>query len=225
MTTRYSNGKVYKLVNTVDNHIYVGSTCTTLSKRFYNHKKQSSRDTHNARVYTHLNKVGWENVRIILIKNIVCKTKDNLLMCEQFYIDRLSPYLNTNDAFNHDRKFKLSPDKIEYKKQCKERTISYDDSIKQVKTDRKTTIKNNYIMCNDCNKKIYNLPSKIRLHEDTQAHKKNVNRSLNTTDDSKEHCCYECEKSFGTYQSLIKHYNSAKHKKIYDAMELECFGK
>ena len=33
--SRYQNGKVYKLVNCVDDKIYIGSTCARLSKRFY----------------------------------------------------------------------------------------------------------------------------------------------------------------------------------------------
>jgi hypothetical protein len=35
---RYENGKVYKLINLVDDQIYVGSTCLTLSKRMYGHR-------------------------------------------------------------------------------------------------------------------------------------------------------------------------------------------
>ena len=68
MTNRYNNGKFYKLVNTVDDHIYVGSTCLSLAKRFYDHKA-SARHKPNRKVYTELNIIGWENCRIILIES------------------------------------------------------------------------------------------------------------------------------------------------------------
>ena len=35
----FQNAKVYKLVNTVDDKIYVGSTCRSLAKRKQGHKK------------------------------------------------------------------------------------------------------------------------------------------------------------------------------------------
>ena len=97
--SRYQNGKVYKLVNCVDDKIYIGSTCARLSKRFYDHKiKAKNRPTY---VHKHLNSIGWENVRIILIENVIAATKDQLLIREQHYIDELKPELNKQAAYAH----------------------------------------------------------------------------------------------------------------------------
>jgi hypothetical protein len=50
-------------------------------------------------VHRHLNDIGWENVRIVLIKNVAAQTKDQLLMVEQYCIDRLKPELNKQSAY------------------------------------------------------------------------------------------------------------------------------
>ena len=97
--SRYQNGKVYKLVNCVDDKIYIGSTCARLSKRFYEHKQTAKKRP--AYVHKYLNSIGWENVRIILIENVIAATKDQLLIREQHYIDELKPELNKQAAYAH----------------------------------------------------------------------------------------------------------------------------
>jgi len=94
---RYSNGKIYKLVNSVDDKIYVGSTCCVLSKRLYGHKKTAKEIPHHS--HRHFNKIGWDKVRIILIENVSVETKDELIMREQHYIDTLKPELNRQAAY------------------------------------------------------------------------------------------------------------------------------
>ena len=91
------HGKIYKLVNTADSAIYIGSTVSPLSKRFYGHK-QDALKCPNQRVYAHLVPIGWENVRIILIENYTCSSKEELRAREQYYIDSLRPSLNTTSA-------------------------------------------------------------------------------------------------------------------------------
>ena len=103
---RYANGKVYKLINDVDDEIYIGSTCMPLSKRLYDHKKAAIRYP-DRNVYAHLANVGWCNVRIILIETVHAFSREQLIMREQHYIDLLRPKLNRNSAYvpecPHDR--------------------------------------------------------------------------------------------------------------------------
>ena len=89
----YGNGKIYKLVNNVDDKIYIGSTCSTLSKRKGQHKANLN-NYPNMRSYKHFNEVGWCNVDIILIEAYECKNKDELHKRERHYIDELKPELN-----------------------------------------------------------------------------------------------------------------------------------
>ena len=76
-TNRYANGKIYRLVNSVDNEEYVGSTCTPLAKSLYSHKIKAKQEV-NRRVYSHLNKEGFDNVNIVLIEEYPCENKMEL---------------------------------------------------------------------------------------------------------------------------------------------------
>lgn len=97
MTNPYSNGKIYKLVNSVDGRIYVGSTCNVLSKRLAEHKR-AARQNPTRCVYEALNDVGWENVRIVLIEAFRCTNKEELTAREQYFMDMLRPSLNKQAA-------------------------------------------------------------------------------------------------------------------------------
>ena len=89
----YKNGKIYKLVNNIDDKIYVGSTCTTLVKRKHEHKKKSKRCP-DRRIYKHILAVSWDNASIILIENFPCESKDELVRRERYWYDQLKPDLN-----------------------------------------------------------------------------------------------------------------------------------
>ena len=91
---KYENGKIYKLVNNVDDKIYVGSTCTTLVKRKYGHIYEIKINRNNCPVYVHLRTVGYENVEIILIEKYPCVDKMELHKRERYWIDYLNPELN-----------------------------------------------------------------------------------------------------------------------------------
>ena len=92
----YQNGKVYKIVNDVDDKIYIGSTCNPLYKRLYGHKSRGKGWQPEFTFYHHLNKVGWDNVRIILIENYPCKTMDELRARERYHYDQVPPHLRLN---------------------------------------------------------------------------------------------------------------------------------
>jgi hypothetical protein len=89
----YGNGKIYKLVNNVDDKIYIGSTCSTLAKRKGQHKANLNKYP-NMTSYKHFNEVGWHNIDIVLIETCECKTKDELHRRERHWIDELKPELN-----------------------------------------------------------------------------------------------------------------------------------
>jgi group I intron endonuclease len=93
----YGIGKIYKLVNSVDGKICIGSTCQTLAKRKGEHKRYATKYV-NRKVYQHLNSIGWENVRIVLIENYACGSRDELRAREEYYIDLLKPSLNMRES-------------------------------------------------------------------------------------------------------------------------------
>jgi hypothetical protein len=90
---RYKNAKVYRLVNTVDDEIYVGSTCSPLPKRLYEHKQKANLYP-NRRVYQHFDTIGFENVKIVLIEEYPCNNKMELERRERHWIEETKAGLN-----------------------------------------------------------------------------------------------------------------------------------
>lgn len=91
----YSKGKIYKLCNTVDNEIYIGSTTQKLNGRFWNHKSDAKNRPRNTRVYKHFNNIGCNNVYIELIENFPCESKRELEWRERYWKEELNSSLNT----------------------------------------------------------------------------------------------------------------------------------
>ena len=81
----YKNGKIYKLqIN--DGNFYIGSTRTDLRKRLYEHKSRSKNEP-EIKLYKHIGE-NWENVKIILIENFPCNSRQELLKKEDEYIQK-----------------------------------------------------------------------------------------------------------------------------------------
>jgi len=107
---RYENGKIYKMVNDVDDNIYVGSTCLSLAKRIYQHRALSKIKVKRL-VYEKLNQIGWDNVHIILVESFPCENKMELLKRERHHIDLLKPKLNKSMPMRIDEEVKQTKQK------------------------------------------------------------------------------------------------------------------
>ena len=95
MATKYSSGKIYKLTNTVDDRVYVGSTVYPLNERLSCHKIAACKRG-NQKVYAHFNSIGWDNVRIELLEAYPCGSNTELIARERYWYDTVNPMLNTN---------------------------------------------------------------------------------------------------------------------------------
>lgn len=92
--SKYQNGKVYKVVNDIDDQIYVGSTQQSLAKRWGDHISAAKTGC-KIKLYDLMEKYGSEHFKIILLANIEC----NSIAQEQIQIDQLKPTLNVRRAF------------------------------------------------------------------------------------------------------------------------------
>ena len=205
--SRYSRGKVYKIVNTVDDKIYVGSTCLSLTKRLSNHKATAK--TKPLPAHIHLNELGWENIRIILVESVNAQNKDQLLQREQHYIDLLSPSLNKQSAYvncTHGREHNMckecggasicSHNKEKSKcKKCGGSSICTHNKQKQ--------------QCKDCG------GASICPHGRQKSQCKDCNGD--------KYFCPECELSFFSKCGLNVHLNTKKHRDNYNRMFEDCF--
>ena len=86
----YQNGKIYKLVNDVNDDIYIGSTATSLANRKYWHKH-----TQMPKVKIMYDVIGWDKLKIILVEGYPCDDNDQLRQRERYWYDELKPALNT----------------------------------------------------------------------------------------------------------------------------------
>ena len=79
MKIDYSKSKIYKIPNDYNDHVYIGSTCDTLSKNFSKHKSnKTSQYKMNRPLYKLINDIGFERFRIELICNYPCEDKYQL---------------------------------------------------------------------------------------------------------------------------------------------------
>ena len=77
-------GRIYKL-ECEDGYYYIGSTKKTLEHRLWTHKESSK--TKPYKVYNHINSIGWDKVKIILIKEIEVESLKELYIEEDIYIN------------------------------------------------------------------------------------------------------------------------------------------
>ena len=75
----YKNGKIYCIYNYINNEIYVGSTCQTLSKRMAEHRQQlNCMKAKHRNLYKSMNEHGSENFYIELYEEYPCENKAQL---------------------------------------------------------------------------------------------------------------------------------------------------
>ena len=81
----YSNGKIYQILNTVDDSCYVGSTTQPLCKRMAMHR-QRARTGADRIVYTKMRGLGVANFYIELLEDYPCNNAGQLRMREGYFI-------------------------------------------------------------------------------------------------------------------------------------------
>ena len=97
----YQNSCIYKIVckDTLITDFYVGST-TSFRNRKYTHKSDCNNiksKNYNSKVYNFIRKNGgFNNWDIILIADVVCNNKKELVKFERKYYEELNPKMNSN---------------------------------------------------------------------------------------------------------------------------------
>ena len=152
-TNKYQQGKIYCIRNTINDMIYIGSTCQKLSQRMTNHRSDMNKPTHqNMKLYKAMNELGKENFYIELIEEYPCDNIEQLNRREGEIIRNLQPILNTQVAgrtikeWREDNKEYLQEDKRIYHLENREKLNEkcrkwYKDNIDKIKEFRSTVIK------------------------------------------------------------------------------------
>ena len=91
----YQKSYIYKLANCVDDQIYIGGALGPPAARFHAHKQKAKRQIYAAfNPYKHLNPIGWDKIRIIVLEKFPCNSKIELTERIQYWITKLNPTLN-----------------------------------------------------------------------------------------------------------------------------------
>jgi hypothetical protein len=127
----YQKGKIYKLVSDHTDQIYIGSTVQKLSQRLAKHACDFRKGKYKC-TSKKLFELG--NVKIILIENYSCNSKEELLKHERNYIETMDCVNKnmpgrTKSEYYHDNKEEILKQKKEYKRKnidkIKERNKEY----------------------------------------------------------------------------------------------------
>ncbi len=74
----YQLGKIYKIVNDVNDIVYIGSTCNPLLSTRMSQHRASSKVATTTPLYSAMNELGVHSFRILLIKPFPCNNKSEL---------------------------------------------------------------------------------------------------------------------------------------------------
>ena len=138
----YKNGRIYKIINDVNDEIYVGSTTQLLCKRMATHRNNTKLQP-NRKLYNTMNSLGIEHFKIILLENYPCNNREELNSREEHYRKLLNPSLNsyrchiTNDELKQyqNEKFKCEYCGCKYSRNHKvrhEKTLKHHKALEAI---------------------------------------------------------------------------------------------
>ena len=93
--------KIYKIVNNINDDIYVGSTKNELRVRWQGHKCYAKKIPDQNGLYQMMNEYSFNCFRMVLIETVECENKEEQVRHEQLFIDALKPKLNKHNAYGN----------------------------------------------------------------------------------------------------------------------------
>ena len=178
----YKNAKIYKILNDIDEYVYIGSTCQPLSKRMSKHRQsyKATRKQHY-KLYQKMKEIGVEHFYIELIKEAPCENIEQLRAIEGQYIRELGTLNQRVEGRT----------KKQYVQDTKKQKAEYDKEYREVNKEYRTKQKQQYW-----------LNVKDEKNEERRA-------KYQETKHNKIHCDI-CNIDF-VKESQYKHYKSIRH--------------
>jgi hypothetical protein len=222
----YKTGRVYKIITSESNEIYVGSTFNTTRDRFFGHKRQynfyKNSEGNKCSLYDLFDNYGIGNCKMVLIKSYEVIDRRHLEVYETLWIKKLKAINKIEPCGGLLRKQQIKQYKIDNTQYFKEKNKQYyQNNLEKKKLYReinKEKIREK--------KKEYHEKNKEKLKEyNKQYHQNNLeklsgknkeyyqnNREYfkNYYQNNKEKTTCECG-SVVTKHSLAKHRKTAKH--------------
>ena len=126
----YKNGKIYCIYNYVNSEVYVGSTCSSLSKRMSEHRnnaRTSAKMRHYA-LYESMREHGFDTHCIELYELYPCETKMELHRREGEVIREIGTLNKRIEGRSKEEFYNDNYDRINHKKKA----IDEDDKIYKI---------------------------------------------------------------------------------------------
>ena len=122
---KFQKGKIYKVCNTIDDDIYIGSTIETLGRRMTKHRYNAKQG--NDKTLLQLQEKGVENLYIELIEEYPCSNKQELRAREGYWQRQLN---NINKRIE-DRTSKEWYQDVKHDEEFKQKRQEYRDAHKE----------------------------------------------------------------------------------------------
>ena len=165
----YKNGKIYQILNTINDECYIGSTCQKLSQRLAKHRKSvNSKDKKHLRLYQAMRETGIDKFYIELVEECPCDNIEQLRAIEGNYTRQLG-------TLNHRIEARKKP---QYTKDTKENKKEYNMNLRLNNS--------NLIECEICGSKVKayvkGKHAKTKKHQEALNNLNNINNVSLQTD-------------------------------------------
>lgn len=227
MPTDYSKSKIYKLVCDHTDKVYIGSTTNILSTRLAQHKIGYNRWKKTGKQYVKsydLFDLGSNDVKIYLIEQYACKTREELHARERYYIENINTINKNIPGRTWKQYYETNKDQIllkrkEYYESNKEYKKDYYENNKNKKLEyAKEYYKNNKDQLLQKSKEHYETDKDHILEKRKEYYEANktqikqyyqVNKDQIRKRETQQFVC-ECGSSL-TQNSKGRHYKTKKH--------------
>ena len=192
----YANGKIYKLVSSNTDLIYIGSTTQSLSKRKHAHINSYKLWQKGKYSYvTSFKVIEKGDIDIVLIEECSCNTKAQLHACERHHIE-INTCVNKNIPTRTDKEYRDTHKHI-YKDYYKANKTKILERVKKYSNDNKDKIKNYRSQYYKLNKNQIAQKNKVYVDTHKQSiaqYKKNYSASNKSAIAQKRRLYYEKNK-------------------------------
>ena len=168
MTIKYTDGKLYKIVDNTTGKCFIGSTCDkTLARKLAQHVTcfNNYKNTWGRKHRNMFEILQNDDYKIVLIENYSCQSKDELIQREDYWIDKTPNNVNNapkkykqqwrilaqayiNENFDPKIKWSVAWSKIKIDKTAFRQYIMQKEVEKLTKTYQNTKTQNQKLMMN-----------------------------------------------------------------------------
>lgn len=194
MDSRYQNGKIYKIISSKTDNIYIGSTIKSLTQRLCGHYNDIKKSINMSSGEI----LKYDDATIVLIEDYPCECKTELLTRERFYIETLPNVINIQIP---------TRTKKEYRQDNKEYFIEYGKKYRQDNREHGNEYSRKYYQ----NNREYHKEIAKKYRQDN---KESISKKRNET--------FNCDCG-GKYTrgGKSQHFKTQKHKDYIGALENE----